>query len=65
MQWSHPAARMEEFIAAIRAIWSSWATGAKLAFRGQFYQHTLITDFFDLGRVYNSGEPGHAKAPGG
>ena len=49
MPWSHPAARMEEFVAAIRAIWSSWATGEKLAFRGQFYQHTLMTDFFNPG----------------
>jgi probable F420-dependent oxidoreductase len=49
MSWSHPAARMEEFIAAIRAIWHSWATGERLAFRGQFYQHTLMTDFFDPG----------------
>src|SRR5580700_260009 len=49
MPWSHPAARMEEFISAIRAIWSSWATGEKLAFRGQFYQHTLMTDFFNPG----------------
>jgi probable F420-dependent oxidoreductase len=49
MQWSHPAARMEEFIAAVRAIWNSWATGEKLAFRGQFYHHTLMTDFFNPG----------------
>lgn len=49
MPWSHPAARMEEFIAAIRAIWQSWASGEKLAFRGQFYQHTLMTPFFDPG----------------
>jgi probable F420-dependent oxidoreductase len=49
MPWSHPAARMEEFIAAVRAIWHSWATGEKLAFRGQFYQHTLMTPFFDPG----------------
>jgi len=48
MPWSHPAARMEEFIAAIRAIWHSWATGERLAFRGTFYQHTLMTDFFNL-----------------
>ena len=40
---------MEEFIAAIRAIWSSWATGERLAFRGTFYQHTLMTDFFSPG----------------
>jgi probable F420-dependent oxidoreductase len=49
MPWSHPAARMEEFIAAIRAIWHSWETGDKLAFRGTFYQHTLMTDFFNPG----------------
>lgn len=49
MPWSHPASRMEEFVAAIRAIWSSWATGEKLVFRGQFYQHTLMTDFFNPG----------------
>jgi probable F420-dependent oxidoreductase len=49
MPWSHPAARMEEFIAAVRAIWHSWASGERLAFRGQFYQHTLMTDFFNPG----------------
>jgi probable F420-dependent oxidoreductase len=40
---------MEEFIAAVRAIWNSWATGERLAFRGTFYQHTLMTDFFNPG----------------
>jgi len=49
MPWSHPAARMEEFIAAVRAIWHSWATGERLAFRGTFYQHTLMTGFFSPG----------------
>ncbi|HXB50305.1 MAG TPA: TIGR03617 family F420-dependent LLM class oxidoreductase, partial [Streptosporangiaceae bacterium] len=49
MPWSHPAARMEEFIAAVRTIWHSWATGERLAFRGTFYQHTLMTDFFNPG----------------
>jgi probable F420-dependent oxidoreductase len=49
MPWSHPADRMEEFIGAIRAIWECWATGGPLAFRGQFYHHTLMTDFFNPG----------------
>jgi probable F420-dependent oxidoreductase len=49
MAWGHPAARMEEFIAAIRSIWHSWATGERLAFRGTFYHHTLMTDFFNPG----------------
>jgi probable F420-dependent oxidoreductase len=49
MPWSHPAPRMEEFIAAIRAIWESWATDGKLSYRGNFYHHTLMTDFFNPG----------------
>lgn len=49
MPWGHPAARMEEFIGAIRAIWNSWDTGERLAFRGTYYQHTLMTDFFNPG----------------
>jgi probable F420-dependent oxidoreductase len=49
MPWSNPAPRMEDFIAAIRAIWESWATDGKLAYRGRFYQHTLMTDFFNPG----------------
>jgi probable F420-dependent oxidoreductase len=46
MPWSHPAARMRELILAMRAIWASWNEGAKLDFRGEFYQHTLMTPFF-------------------
>ncbi|MCO8275930.1 TIGR03617 family F420-dependent LLM class oxidoreductase [Actinoplanes sp. TRM 88003] len=48
MPWSKPAARMEEFIRAIRAIWTAWG-GERLAFRGEFYKHTLMTDFFNPG----------------
>ena len=43
MQWSQPAARMREFIFAIRAIWDCWNEGTKLDFRGDFYTHTLMT----------------------
>ncbi|MGZ4739808.1 MAG: TIGR03617 family F420-dependent LLM class oxidoreductase, partial [Ilumatobacteraceae bacterium] len=46
MEWSHPAPRMREMILAIRAIWHTWQTGAPLAFRGEFYTHTLMTPFF-------------------
>ncbi len=46
MPWSHPAARMREFVLAMRAIWDSWLTGEKLEFRGEFYTHTLMTPFF-------------------
>ena len=46
MPWSHPAARMREMVQAIKAIWASWDNGAPLAFRGEFYTHTLMTPFF-------------------
>src|SRR3954447_1870489 len=49
MPWSRPAARMAEFVAAVRAIWASWHTGDRLSFRGEFYRHTLMTDFFNPG----------------
>ena len=49
MPWSRPAARMEDFLAAVRAIWHSWATGDRLAYRGTFYRHTLMTEFFNPG----------------
>jgi len=49
MPWSGPAARMREFVLAVRAIWHAWETGEKLAFRGEIYRHTLMTPFFDPG----------------
>jgi probable F420-dependent oxidoreductase len=49
MPWSRPAPRMREFVLAMRAIWSSWHEGTKLAFKGDFYTHTLMTPFFSPG----------------
>jgi probable F420-dependent oxidoreductase len=49
MPWGQPAARMEDFLGAVKAIWQAWATGERLFYRGEFYQHTLMTDFFDPG----------------
>jgi len=49
MPWSHPAPRMRELVLAVRAIWASWADGSRLAFRGEFYRHTLMTPMFDPG----------------
>ncbi len=49
MPWSRPAARMREFVLAVRAIWHAWATGEPLRFRGEFYTHTLMTPFFSPG----------------
>src|SRR3954471_16460611 len=46
MPWSRPAARMREFVLAMRAIWSAWDDGSRLDFQGEFYSHTLMTPAF-------------------
>ena len=46
MPWSAPAARMREFVLAMRAIWNSWQTGERLHFTGEFYSHTLMPPLF-------------------
>jgi len=50
MPWSSPAARMREFVLALRAIWSCWDEGTSLNFQGEFYSHTLMTPFFSPAR---------------
>jgi probable F420-dependent oxidoreductase len=49
MPWSSPAARMREYVLAMRAIWACWNDGTKLDFAGDFYTHTLMTPFFSPG----------------
>ncbi|MFI0980725.1 TIGR03617 family F420-dependent LLM class oxidoreductase [Streptomyces sp. NPDC021093] len=51
MPWDRPAARMREFVQAVRAVWHSWETGERLRFRGDFYRHTLMSPAFTPRRV--------------
>jgi probable F420-dependent oxidoreductase len=46
MPWSHPVARMREFVLALQAIWSAWNCGSRLRFTGEFYTHKLMTPMF-------------------
>ena len=46
MTWSKPAARMREYVMALKAIWACWYEGKPLAFDGEFYKHTLMTPMF-------------------
>lgn len=61
MPWSKPAPRMREFIAALRAIWHAWEHEERLDFRGDFYEHTLMTPFF-AGTNHGFGPPQIAMA---
>lgn len=48
-QFDNPVGRMTELIAALRAIFAAWNTGARLDFRGDYYRHTLMTPTFNPG----------------
>ncbi|WP_054811243.1 TIGR03617 family F420-dependent LLM class oxidoreductase [Nocardia arizonensis] len=49
IEFGRPARRMAELVAALRAIFDRWNTGAPLDFRGEYYRHTLMTPTFDPG----------------
>ncbi len=49
MPWSKPAARMNELVRGIRAIWDSWEHDAPLNFDGEFYTHTRMIPMFSPG----------------
>lgn len=47
--FDRPVARMREIVGALRAVFAVWQTGDRLDFRGEFYQHTLMTPTFNPG----------------
>jgi probable F420-dependent oxidoreductase len=51
MPWDRPAARLREYILAVRAIWESFQNEEPLEFEGEFYKHTLMTPFFNPGPI--------------
>lgn len=46
MPWSEPAARMREYVEALRSIWNGWNGAPGEPFRGRFYTHSLMTPEF-------------------
>ncbi|PMP80188.1 MAG: LLM class F420-dependent oxidoreductase, partial [Roseiflexus castenholzii] len=51
MTWDPPVPKLRDYIQALRAIWQAFQTGAKLDYRGQFYNHTLMSPFFNPGPI--------------
>jgi probable F420-dependent oxidoreductase len=49
--WERPAARLKDYILALRAIWESFQTEGPLSYEGEFYRHTLMTPFFNPGPI--------------
>ncbi|CAN5772233.1 LLM class F420-dependent oxidoreductase [soil metagenome] len=50
-EWGRPAARLRDYVQALRAIWDTWQTRAPLRYEGEFYQFNLMTPFFDPGPI--------------
>ncbi len=50
-EFDHPAARIVDYIDCLRAIWSTFQTGARPRHEGRFYRFTLINDFFNPGPI--------------
>ena len=50
-EFDHPAARIVDYIGCLRAIWSTFQTGARPNYVGRFYRFTLINEFFNPGPI--------------
>lgn len=44
--WSEPAARLREYLLALRELWAAFAERRTPDFRGRFYTHTLLPEAF-------------------
>ena len=62
--WSPPAPRMREYVQALKAIWNTWATGARLDFQGQHYTFTLMTPNFTPPPIDHPNIPVYISAVG-
>ena len=51
VNWSKPGPQLREMIQMIRAVWDCFQNGAKPAFKGEFYEFTLMTPFFNPGPI--------------
>ncbi len=50
-EWVSPAARMEEYVQMMRAVWQTFQTGKMNPFEGDHYQFTLCPPAFNAGPI--------------
>lgn len=60
--WRSPAARLAEYVRALRALWTAFQTGEPPAFVGRFYTHTRLTPIFDPGPIDHPHVPVYVAA---
>ncbi len=49
--------KLREQIEALRAFWHAWQSGEPLNYRGEYYKLTLMSPFFNPGRISNPNIP--------
>lgn len=49
VEFRPPAARMREYISALKAIFDCWQNDVPLKFEGKYFRHTLMTPMFNPG----------------
>jgi len=64
MVWDKPAARMREYVLAIRAAWATFQDNAPLDYRGEIYKLTYIAPFFQPTPLENPHIPIYIAAVG-
>jgi probable F420-dependent oxidoreductase len=62
MTWSAPGPWIEEYIAAVRAVWHCWQHGTPLDHHGEHYDLTLMNPLFDPGPIEHPRIPIHLAA---
>ena len=51
VKFDSPAPKLREYVLALRAIWDCWQNGTPLRFKGEFYEFSLMTPFFNPGPI--------------
>ena len=60
--YAPPGPRMREYILALRAVWDCWQNGTKLNFKGDYYNLSLMTPYFDPGPIEHPHVPIYISA---
>jgi probable F420-dependent oxidoreductase len=59
---SPPGPRLREYIQMVRAIWDNWQNGTRPSFKGEHYQFTLMSPFFNPGPIEHPDIPIYISA---
>jgi probable F420-dependent oxidoreductase len=62
MPWSAPGPWLEDYVAAVRAVWTCWQERTPLDFHSDHYDLTLMNPLFDPGPIEHPYPPIHLAA---